>query len=107
MRRFAGRPRVPADRVRPSRYHLGKQAIRIRGGQRNRVSALEEILASVRADLAARQEHTPLERLKHMARQAPAPRDPVSVLSSQDVAVIAEVKRASPSRGAMAQISDP
>jgi indole-3-glycerol phosphate synthase len=71
------------------------------------VSALEEILASVRADLAARQEHTPLERLKEMARQAPSPRDALSVLGGHDVAVIAEVKRASPSRGAMAEIGDP
>jgi indole-3-glycerol phosphate synthase len=71
------------------------------------VSALDEILASVRADLAVRQERTPLERLKEMARQAPSPRDPIAVLSGQDVAVIAEVKRASPTRGAMAEISDP
>ena len=35
------------------------------------------------------------------------PRDAVAALSSQDVAVIAEVKRASPSKGKMASIADP
>jgi len=71
------------------------------------VSVLDEILDGVRADLAARQEHTPLERLKEMARKASSPRDPVCVLRGQDVAVIAEVKRVSPSKGAMAEIADP
>jgi indole-3-glycerol phosphate synthase len=42
-----------------------------------------------------------------MARQADSSRDPVAVLRTQDVAVIAEVKRASPSKGAMAAIADP
>jgi indole-3-glycerol phosphate synthase len=77
-------------------------------GQQNRVSVLNEILDSVRADLAARQAHTPLERLKEMARGAAcSPRDVMTVLKGQDVAVIAEVKRASPSRGSMAAIPDP
>jgi len=77
-------------------------------GQQNRVSVLNEILDSVRADLAARQIHTPLERLKEMARgAASSPRDVMTVLKGQDVAVIAEVKRASPSKGSMAAIPDP
>jgi indole-3-glycerol phosphate synthase len=71
------------------------------------VSVLEKIVESVRADLAARQRRTPLEQLKDAARQAPSPRDALSVLKGQDVAVIAEVKRASPSRGTMAAIADP
>ncbi len=49
----------------------------------------------------------PLDRLKEMARQADSPRDAVAALSGPDVAVIAEVKRASPSKGAMAAIADP
>src|SRR5579859_1774665 len=73
----------------------------------DRVSVLNEILEGVRTDLAARQRQTPLERLKERAKRAAAPRDAVAALSGQDVAVIAEVKRASPSRGAMAPISDP
>jgi indole-3-glycerol phosphate synthase len=71
------------------------------------VSVLNEILEGVRTDLAARQRQTPLERLKEIAKQAASPRDAVAALSSQDVAVIAEVKRASPSKGTMAAIDDP
>jgi indole-3-glycerol phosphate synthase len=76
-------------------------------GIADRVSVLNEILEGVRTDLAARQQHTPLERLKEIAKQAASPRDPVAALSGQDVAVIAEVKRASPSKGRMAAIDDP
>ncbi len=71
------------------------------------MSVLDEILDEVRADLDARQRQVPLDRLKEMARQADSPRDAVAALSGQDVAVIAEVKRASPSKGAMAAIADP
>ena len=72
------------------------------------MSVLNEILESVRTDLADRQQRTPLERLKEMARQAASSsRDVMAALRGQDVAVIAEVKRASPSRGAMAAIPDP
>jgi indole-3-glycerol phosphate synthase len=72
------------------------------------VSVLNEILDSVRADLADRQQQTPLERLKEMARRASySSRDVMAPLRGHDVAVIAEVKRASPSRGAMADIDDP
>jgi indole-3-glycerol phosphate synthase len=77
-------------------------------GLQNRVSLLNEILDSVRADLAARQMHTPLERLKEMARRASSSsRDVLAALRGHDVAVIAEVKRASPSKGKMAAIPDP
>jgi indole-3-glycerol phosphate synthase len=71
------------------------------------VSVLDEILEGVRADLAARQRNVPLDRLKQMAASAPTPRNAITVLKGADVAVIAEVKRASPSKGAMAAIADP
>ena len=71
------------------------------------MSVLNEILEGVRTDLAARQREIPLERLKELARRAASPRDAVATLSGQDVDVIAEVKRASPSRGKMAAITDP
>jgi len=71
------------------------------------VSVLNEILDGVRADLAARQREVTLDQLKDMAGQAPSAKDAMAVLKGEDVAVIAEVKRASPSKGAMAAIADP
>jgi len=71
------------------------------------VSVLDEILEGVRADLADRQRSVPLEQLKDKARRAPSPRDALAGLKAEGVSVIAEVKRASPSRGEMAAIDDP
>jgi indole-3-glycerol phosphate synthase len=71
------------------------------------VSVLNEILDGVRADLAARQRDVTLDQLKDMAGRASSPKDAMAVLKGEDVAVIAEVKRASPSKGAMAAIADP
>ncbi len=71
------------------------------------MSVLDDILAGVRADLAARQQVTSLERLKEMATAAPSPRDVMAAFAGSEIAVIAEVKRASPSKGALAAIADP
>ena len=71
------------------------------------MSVLDDILEGVRTDLAARQQLTPLERLKEAAGRAPAPRDVQAALGGDEVAVIAEVKRSSPSKGALAAIADP
>jgi indole-3-glycerol phosphate synthase len=71
------------------------------------VSVLDKILEGVCADLAARQQKVPLERLKEAARLAPSPQDARSALHGDDVAVIAEVKRASPAKGPLAAIPDP
>ena len=71
------------------------------------MSVLDEILEGVRADLTARQRAVPLDSLKEAAGKAPAPRNVVAAFKGGDVAVIAEVKRASPSKGALAAIADP
>jgi indole-3-glycerol phosphate synthase len=71
------------------------------------VSVLDEILEGVRADLAERQSRVSLDQLKDMARRAPSPLDALRALKADGVSVIAEVKRASPSKGAMAAIDDP
>ena len=71
------------------------------------MSVLDEILEGVRADLTARQRAVPLDSLKEAAGKAPAARNVVAAFKGGDVAVIAEVKRASPSNGALAAIADP
>lgn len=76
-----------------------------RGG--TRVNVLEDILAGVRADLAERQERVSLDRLKEIAAKQPTTRNPLPLLRAPGVSVIAELKRRSPSKGQLAQISDP
>lgn len=72
------------------------------------MSVLDEILDGVRADLADRQVAMPLERLKEKADSvAQRPKDVAAALRRPGVQVIAEVKRSSPSKGALASIDDP
>lgn len=71
------------------------------------MSALDDILDGVRADLADRQAACSLEDLKERVRKAPEARDALAALSRPGVSVIAEVKRSSPSKGQLAQIPDP
>ncbi len=71
------------------------------------MSVLDEILDGVRADLADRQRAVELDELKRRASDAPAPRDAYAALGGDRVSVIAEVKRSSPSKGALAAIADP
>jgi indole-3-glycerol phosphate synthase len=71
------------------------------------VSVLDDILVGVREDLAARQATVSLDELKERAHAQPTARDGVQALRQPGVAVIAEVKRSSPSKGALAAIADP
>jgi indole-3-glycerol phosphate synthase len=68
---------------------------------------LDEILDGVREDLAARQARVSLDELKELAAKAPDAKDGVAALRGDGVRVICEVKRSSPSKGALAAIADP
>jgi indole-3-glycerol phosphate synthase len=71
------------------------------------MSVLDEIIDGVLVDLAEREAITPLDELKQAARRVPEALDPMPRFRGDGVGVIAEVKRASPSMGAMATIDDP
>ncbi|ART70172.1 indole-3-glycerol phosphate synthase [Mycobacterium dioxanotrophicus] len=70
-------------------------------------TVLDSIIEGVRADVAAREAVISLEEIKARALDAPAPLDVMAALREPGIGVIAEVKRASPSRGALANIADP
>jgi indole-3-glycerol phosphate synthase len=69
------------------------------------MSVLASIIEGVREDLAARR--LPMGQLQEALEIAPVVRDCLSSLISDEISVIAEVKRSSPSKGALASISDP
>ncbi|MEK6649136.1 MAG: indole-3-glycerol phosphate synthase TrpC [Actinomycetota bacterium] len=69
------------------------------------MTVLNEIIAGVREDLAERR--VSLAQIHDMVASASPVRDALLVLSSEGISIIAEVKRSSPSKGALAEISDP
>ena len=71
------------------------------------MTVLEEILVGVRAELAERESRVSLAELKRNAATRSAALDGYEALRQPGVSVIAEIKRASPSRGPLANIPDP
>ncbi len=69
------------------------------------MSVLDSIIEGVREDLAARR--LPMSQLLEAIEVAPPVRDCLSALLTEEISVIAEVKRSSPSKGALAPITDP
>jgi hypothetical protein len=108
-RRRAARalPSASDDAARVSAGKTRRHAHDEPGGYAGPSGVLAQILDTVRADLAERQRHVSLEQLKDMAYRSPAPLNALAALMTEGVSVIAEVKRASPSRGSIAAADDP
>ncbi|MDQ1483723.1 MAG: indole-3-glycerol phosphate synthase, partial [Actinomycetota bacterium] len=71
-------------------------------------TVLDEIIDGVREDLTTRMALVSLDELKSRAQRAAPALDAYAALRAGDgVKVIAEVKRSSPSKGALAIIADP
>jgi indole-3-glycerol phosphate synthase len=68
---------------------------------------LDKIVAQKRKELEERQKAMPMSALEDAIRQKPAPVDLASTLSGEGVSLIAEVKRASPSKGMLNPDLDP
>ncbi len=62
---------------------------------------LDEIVAHNRKELENRQRSLPLAEVRRMAREQPPTLDLAAALQGDRIRLIAEVKRASPSKGAI------
>ena len=71
------------------------------------MTILERIVETKRAEIAAAREREPLSLMEKRAKAAGPVRDFVGALRSRSPAVIAEVKKASPSRGVLRADFDP
>ncbi len=70
-------------------------------------TVLDSIVAGVREDLAARERSRSLQQLRTAVGAAAPPLDAEAELRRPGLSLIAEVKRASPSKGALSDIPDP
>jgi len=69
---------------------------------------LAELYRGATEDRAARELLVPMETLEELAAQASPPRDALAALAPREgVHIIAEIKRRSPSKGALADIPEP
>ena len=73
------------------------------------MSVLDDIIVGVLEDLKEREGRVPLNRVKEMEQSVPEAKDALGALRHRDgaVKIISEVKRSSPSKGALARIPDP
>lgn len=71
------------------------------------MGVLDEIVVGVRADLAERKARTSWAELERRLADLPPVRPVLQRLRAPELSVIAEVKRQSPSKGALADIADP
>lgn len=71
------------------------------------MSVLDDIVAGVRIDLAEREAAVPLADLRAALADVDPARDPMPHFRGAGSSIIAEVKRKSPSKGELADISDP
>jgi len=70
-------------------------------------NVLDQIMTGVREDVATREASTSLAEMRARAESATPALDAYAALARPGVSVIAEVKRRSPSKGALAPIADP
>jgi indole-3-glycerol phosphate synthase len=71
------------------------------------LSVLDDIVAGVRSDLAERESRVSAADLRAALANVDPARDPMPAFRAPGISVIAEVKRRSPSKGALADIPDP
>ena len=71
------------------------------------MGVLDDLTAGARRDMEDRRARVSLDELTRQVAAAPPPRDPMPAFRAPGIAVIAEVKRASPSKGPLAAIPDP
>jgi indole-3-glycerol phosphate synthase len=71
------------------------------------MTVLDGILDGVRDDLAGRERAVSLAELKARVADTPPALDPLPGFRAPGVSIIAEIKRESPSKGALADIPDP
>ncbi|GAA4899829.1 indole-3-glycerol phosphate synthase TrpC [Tessaracoccus lubricantis] len=71
------------------------------------MTVLDDIIAGARRDLEERKARTPIDDVIRAAQAAAPALDPMPRFRAPELAVISEVKRKSPSKGELANITDP